>query len=75
MKGDFIETMQFSFTPAKLMREQVSCPYLSKGLWRDLVNARELKARNVDDNFALLGFSHTMNQVKVATDDPHARSI
>ena len=27
MKGDFIETMQFSFTPAKLMREQVSCPW------------------------------------------------
>ena len=29
----------------------------------------------MDGNFALLGFSHTMNQVKVATDDPHARSI
>ena len=30
MKGDFIETMQFSFTPAKLMREQVSCPSYRK---------------------------------------------
>ena len=44
-------------------------PFLSKGLWRDLVNARELKARNVDGNFALLSFSHTMNQIKVQTLD------
>src|SRR5712672_2531920 len=34
MKGDFIETMQFSFTPAKLMREQVSCPSYRKTLER-----------------------------------------
>jgi hypothetical protein len=37
----------------------------STGLWRDLVNARELKIRQV----CLLGFSRTMNQVKVSVPD------
>jgi hypothetical protein len=42
------------------------CALNSTGLWRDLVNERELKARQADGNFACLGVSYTMNQVKLS---------
>ena len=45
----------------------MDCALTWTGLWRDLVNAWELKVRKVGGNFALLGFSHTKNQVKMST--------
>ena len=49
MKGDFIERP--SLPQLKETLEHGSCPKLT-GLWRDLVNARELKAGQADGNFA-----------------------
>ena len=52
MKEDFIERPYFSFTPAKGIREQVSCPSYRQDFWGDLVNARELRARKANGKFA-----------------------
>ncbi len=41
----------------------MDCALRSTGIWRGLVNARELKARQL----CLLGFLHRKNQVKLST--------
>jgi len=53
-KGDFIERP--SFLPAEKKPLSTDRALNSTGLWRDLVNARELKTSKVNGNFALLGF-------------------
>jgi hypothetical protein len=49
-------------TPAEKEHISTYRALSSARLWRDLVNARELKIRQL----CLLGFSHTLNQVKVS---------
>ncbi len=39
-------------TPAKRHTMSTDCALSLKGLWRDLINARELKAGQADGNFA-----------------------
>ena len=51
MKGDFIECCMFPL-PQRKVYGAGTVPFLSTGLWRGLVNARELKARKTDGKFA-----------------------